>query len=329
MDNPQNPTQLAEKLLAYLRAELQIATLDYTEPLTQLQGGYETHTYRFQLARVNEFPQPLVLRLYPEMYGTHNAVWESTIQNILAEANYPVARVHWVCTDMTVLGGAFFIMDHIPGQLLTQTSMETVPQLLGKTHARLHQLDPEPLQTSLHDKGIDPYGYTIDSRFDWLASKVEKYPHLRAAVDWLFANRPPEPDQLAICHGDFHPNNILAAAGKITGVLDWPGFAVADPAFDVGCTLMLMTIPFNLLVTTTPALQGVNITNFVTHYLAAYESVRPLNRSSLDFYRVRRCVFALFQGLEGQEIWRHPLIVPDILAYIHQVTGIQIDTAGS
>jgi hypothetical protein len=35
-------------------------------------------------------------------------------------------------------------------------------------------------------------------------------------------------------------------------------------------------------------------------------------------------VLALIQGVEGQKVWQHPLIVRDLLAYIHDVTGIQI-----
>jgi hypothetical protein len=46
---------------------------------------------------------------------------------------------------MSILGGAFFIMDHLPGQLLVAAPPETVPGLLGKTHAELHNIDPDPL----------------------------------------------------------------------------------------------------------------------------------------------------------------------------------------
>jgi hypothetical protein len=59
-------------------------------------------------------------------------------------------------------------------------------------------------------------------------------------------------------------------------------------------------------------------------YLAAYRTHRPLDDTNLDYSRVRRCVLALVQGVEGQEAWQHPLIVRDLLAYILDVTGIQI-----
>jgi hypothetical protein len=52
-----------------------------------------------------------MLRLYPQFYGTRNAVLEKTTQNILAEEGLPVAHTCFICTDMTILGGAFLIMD--------------------------------------------------------------------------------------------------------------------------------------------------------------------------------------------------------------------------
>ena len=59
-------------------------------------------------------------------------------------------------------------------------------------------------------------------------------------------------------------------------------------------------------------------------YLAAYRAHRTLTGTNLDYYRVRRCVRALVEGAEGQEVWQHPLIVQDLLASIHQITNIQL-----
>ena len=47
------------------------------------------------------------------------------------------------------------------------------------------------------------------------------------------------PDGDAICHGDFHPDNILLCpSGPI--VIDWGGASSGDPAGDVGATSMLL-----------------------------------------------------------------------------------------
>jgi aminoglycoside phosphotransferase (APT) family kinase protein len=325
MHDVQDVTTLPDKLISYLRAQLGNPALDFVSPLTRLQGGYETSTYRFELdCALDEWSKPLVLRLYPQFYGPRNAIWESAVQNVLAGEGYPVARAHLVCTDVSVLGGAFFIMDHLPGQSLVAAPPEIVPGLLGKTHAELHNIDPGPLIEALDDKGIAEYDYRLTSRFDWLRDKADELPWIRPGVNWLLDNRPPEPGRPAVCHGDFHPLNILYADGKVTGVLDWPGFAVADPAFDVANSLVLITITCKHVAASMDGFPAVDWDRFADLYLAAYRTHRSLDGTNLGYYRVRRCVLALVQGFEGQQVWQHPLIVRDLLAYILDVTGIQI-----
>ena len=63
----------SENLIAYLRDQLNDPMIGYESPLTQLQGGFATRIYRFQLKGAQkEFAEPLVLRLYPEYYDTES-----------------------------------------------------------------------------------------------------------------------------------------------------------------------------------------------------------------------------------------------------------------
>lgn len=320
MRDPEKPLdQISDGLIEYLRDELRNPTTDYKVPLTQLQGGYETCTYRFKLSGVEqELAKPLVLRLYPRFYCTHNAVWESTIQNMLADTGYPVSRVYLTCTDMSVLGGAFFIMEFLEGELMMNTPFETIPGLLGKTHAALHDIDPEPLLSSLRERGLDERRYRFAGRLDALKDQASEYLWLCDAVDWLLENCPPEPECLSICHGDFHPLNILVRDGRITGVLDWPGFIVADPILDVANTVVLTMISAKHLLSLAEWETAVDM------YLDSYRAHRSLDLKYLDYYKVRRCVIALVAGASGQPVWQHPMIVKDLIAYTREVTGIRI-----
>jgi aminoglycoside phosphotransferase (APT) family kinase protein len=317
---------IADNLITYLRGELNDPKIGYDSPLTQLHGGQETYTCRFKLKGVpEELSKPLVLRLYPRFYGTGDAVWESTVQNVLADCGFPVPRVFFTCTDMSILGGAFFIMAYLPGELMMTAPIETIPELLGKTHAALHKIDPEPLIRSLKEGGIQENAYGLSNRLDWLFRKASKLPWLRDGADWLATRRPSDPDSLAVCHGDFHPLNILIDEGRVTGVLDWGGFIIADPVYDVGNTIMLTTIPIKQLGDTADMkFSAVDWDIAAQLYLDAYRSVRPLDGKHLDYYRVRRCVFALIQGVEGQVIWQHPLIVKDLVEYIYKITSVRI-----
>jgi len=324
---PTQKDQLNLKLLTYLRNQLNQQKITYhTEP-AQVHGGFETLIYRFQLKdATGQFTHPLILRLYPDWYGTGNAIWESTIQNVLIEAAFPVAKAHFVCTDLSVLGGAFFIMDYLPGEPMVMGPMESVPSLLGKNHAALHQIDPDPLVKAIHAAGIDQSGLFVKHRFQSFRKRAGEFPWLREAVEWLVENQPAQPDQLAICHGDYHPLNILVQDGEVTGVLDWSGFLIGDPAIDIGNTLVLITIPFKYVA---PSLgfdfSNVDFQDVAEAYLEAYQSVKRLDGTHLNYFRVQRCVNALIEGVQGQAVWQHPLIVKDLLEYIHTVTNLNID----
>ena len=325
MSTTQDQTRLAERFLSYLRSELANPGLELTSPLKRLQGGYETATYCFALRGLSGvWARPLVLRLYPEFYGPWNARWESLIQNVLVDQGYPVARVHLTCTDPSVLGGAFFIMEHLPGSLLVTAPPEHVPAALGEAHAALHELDPAPLVEALEAEGIEASRYRLAGRYDWLRRTGDEMPWIRDGVDWLMANRPSEPARLSVCHGDFHPMNILCVNGEVTGVLDWPGFVIADPALDVANSLVLMTIPAKHLITAPSGAPSLDWVGIEIPYLTAYQARRSLDVANLDYYRVRRCVMALIEGVERQKVWQHPGIVADLLAYVKQVTGISV-----
>ena len=71
---------LKQKLLTYLRNQLKDNEIRYQTEPAQVHGGFETRIYQFQLKGApGELTQPLILRLYPDWYGSGNAVWESTI----------------------------------------------------------------------------------------------------------------------------------------------------------------------------------------------------------------------------------------------------------
>lgn len=321
----QTTEQIAHSFLAYLRNELRDPTLDYADELTQLQGGYEAQSYRFALrGGQDRLPGPLVLRLYPARFGTENARWESTVQRVLAGRGYPVPEVYLTCTNLDILGGAFFVMAFLPGQTLMSAPPETMPVRLGKTHAALHQLDPMPLIEAFTARGIVADSYRLERRLQQLRGRVTHYPWLQTVVDWLFAARPPEPACLAICQGDFHPLNILVAGDRVTAVLDWPNFLLADPVLDVATTFVITTIPAKYLTADWPGFADVDWDQVGQQYLAAYEAEQPLDRTNLAYYRVHRAVHALLEGTEGQAVWQHPLVMQALMMEIRSVTGLAV-----
>jgi len=314
--------QLSDSLIAYLEAQLDNRSIGYETPLTPMRGGYETHMYRFRLSGVEgELSRPLALRLYAPHDGPGRAIWESTIQNALADEGYPVARAYLTCTDASILGGVFFIMALLPGELMMALPFETIAGLLGDSHAALHRMDPGPLARSLRERGFDERAYRLSRGLQLRSEAREaagRYPWLGAGVDWLVEHCPPEPERLSVCHGDFHPLNILVREGQITGVVDWAGLKIADPVLDIANTIVLMTVPVKHLF----ALPGVD--EIPQMYLDAYRAHRPLDLRYLDYYQARRCIIALIEGASGHQVWQMPRVVEDLVELVHNATGIRM-----
>ena len=99
-------------------------------------------------------------------------------------------------------------------------------------------------------------------------------------MSWLRERRPPEPGRRAICHGDFHPQNILSEGGAVTGVLDWPNALVADPTYDVASTRIILASDADRAVGSAGRARGVASfvrLMLVKRYLAGIRRRRPLD----------------------------------------------------
>ncbi len=319
--NEINAAKIAGKLLAYLRDELNDSSIEYDVPLTQLQGGFETVTYQFQLKGAQkELNQCLVLRLYPEYIAPEEVVWDSSVQNTLADTGYPVARTYLTCNDISILGGAFFIMDFLPGKPMMTAPIETVPNMLADIHVALHSIDPGPLIKSLNEQGFDENRYLFNTMFDAVAKLPKKLSWIRDTAEWMVDNRPPEPGRLAICHGDFHPNNILIQDGQVTGVLDWH-LTIADPAYDIAYSIQVITVHTKAVM---PNSEWARYEMLSQRYQESYQEQIPLDSAKLNYYRVVNSLRTLIGGFLGNQHLSHPLIVKNLIEFINKVTGIQV-----
>ena len=74
-----------------------------------------------------------------------------------------------------------------------------------------------------------------------LAARIAAGPLAPARRDALLAHLAALPDGAALCHGDFHPFNILGPAGD-ERVIDWADAAIGPPAADA-CTTCVLLAP--------------------------------------------------------------------------------------
>jgi Ser/Thr protein kinase RdoA (MazF antagonist) len=319
--------KLSSELIKYVRKELDSKSVDCLEPLTRLTGGYETLICRFQLSGADErLSKPLIIRLFAKNSDPNQPLKESVVQNTLADLGYPVPAVYFTCTDKTILGGAFFIMDYSEGETLENINvpLDQAVDVFGKLHASMHNINPDPILKIITEAGVDIRLLKLEGWLKGFRSYVNlNFNWLNEAVEWLFENRPSEPEILSVCHGDFHPGNLLFKDGKIQAVLDWSLFLLGDSAMDVANTIFLITIPSKLL---SPDLDTKRI---IEMYLKAYRKTRPLDETNIAYYVTVRSVRSLIDGARGHVLLGHPEMIQLLLASIYKNTGVNIKIPSS
>ncbi len=233
-------TELEARFRDHLRQALVEPGLEFAERPTPITGGFDTRIFAFRLAGVPPaFAGPLILRLLDGHSDPSRVLRERAIQNALVELGYPAPRVLRASAEATPLGGAFLIMDRLAGKPLPEVHFLGMGRVVAELQARLHGLDAESFLENLARDGLVPRSFTFEGYLGQLADRVTRrsLTGLARGIDWLVQQCPRLDGRRVICHGDFHPYNILMAAGAVTGVIDWPNAIVADPAFDVASSI--------------------------------------------------------------------------------------------
>ncbi len=334
-DDRAPPDELSRRLLTFLRERLGDTRVGYVEPPFRMPGGNLARVYRFRLRGApSGLDGALVLRLYPcvRRLGSSagdagqirrerdRVLRERVFLDTLAGAGYPVPRVHLAGADITILGGPFLILQFLAGDSMMSAPVEDLPDLLGAAHAALHRVDPEPAMRLFPGMGPDAprFRLDLDDELRALADWSRDRPLFRPAVAWLAANRPPDPPRPVICHGDFHPFNVLIRGGEVAGVLDWSDVAVAPAEMDVARSAMFVVF-FGRRIVPLRDPEGA-----ADAYLAAYRKHEPLDDRRLDFFRVWLAVLALINPGGGWPRWQQPGIPAELAAEIRRIAGVGI-----
>jgi aminoglycoside phosphotransferase (APT) family kinase protein len=276
---------------------------DYAGPLSveQFRGGQSNPTYR-----INTPARAYVLRRKPPgrlLPGAHAVDREARVQKALGPLGFPVPRIYGLCTDETVIGTAFYVMDYVQGRIFWDITLPEVTRAerpeyfdaMNATIARLHSIDYGSI-------GLQDYGRPGN----YLARQIERWakqyrsdveagsdPNMDRLIDWLSAHIPPGDDS-SLVHGDFRIDNMIyhPTEPRVLAVLDWELSTLGHPLADFAYHLL----PYRMPPTLRAGLLGADFAalNIPTEdeYVAAY--CRRTGRASipeLDVY----IVFGLFR----------------------------------
>ena len=256
---------------------------------------------------------PLILRVLSPAHDPLRALRERATQNTLATLGYPVPRVLTASADRGPLGAGFLVMERAAGRPLLEARRPGVGRTLAETHARLHALNAEALLRALDDEGraagwaFDRDSVGFESHLASLDRRIQEagLEGLADGMRWLRTRQPAERSARVICHGDFHPQNLLTLAGRATAVLDWPNVVVAPPEYDVAATRVILTqtpvglIPVPVVLRPIAAAARRLV---AARYLAVYRKLRPLDRARLPYFEAAGCMRGLVRTAEARVV---------------------------
>jgi aminoglycoside phosphotransferase (APT) family kinase protein len=237
-----------EALAAWLRPRIE--GLEATPELLQFGRGYSNLTYLVRFGA-----RELVVRRAPPgvtIKSAHDMGREHRILSALARVHdaWPKApRPLASCSDASVIGTAFYVMERVRGVILRAKTpaglvldapaMRRASEATCETLAEIHGIDWRAI--GLGDLG-KPRGYVERQVRGWTdryaKARTDDVPQVEKLASWLEARRPPE-SGATLVHNDFKYDNVVLTTdvGRVEAVLDWEMATIGDPLMDLGTAL--------------------------------------------------------------------------------------------
>ena len=251
----------------------------------------------------------------------HDMAREHRIISAVGQTNVPVPATLGLCTDETVNGAPFYVMNFVDGVVLDNAEKA---ELLDKSLRRSASFNLIDVLCELHDVDIDAVGLGNLAKREgyierqikrwstqWENSKTRELPEIDEVVR-LLSTKVPRQQDVSIAHGDFRFGNVLTdvATGRIAAVLDWELCTLGDPLADLGYIGVYWSDgPASALRANDPTPAG----GFTTYgeLVERYATKTGRDVSGVDYYVAFSC-------------WRLAVISEGVYArYLHGAMGNQ------
>uniref|UniRef100_A0A8C2SZ08 Acyl-CoA dehydrogenase family member 11 n=1 Tax=Coturnix japonica TaxID=93934 RepID=A0A8C2SZ08_COTJA len=206
--------------------------------------------------------QAYVLRKKPHgplLPKAHKVDREYHVQKALFSAGFPVPKPLLYCSDVSVIGTEFYVMQHVKGRIFRDASLPEVGPAersalylaMIETLAQMHSFDLRSL--GLQGYGRGP-GYCRRQVSTWKrqydAAAHTDIPAMNELAEWLANNVPLDDDEEALIHGDFRIDNIIfhPTEARVLAVLDWELSTTGHPLADLAYATQFYFWPTSLNV---------------------------------------------------------------------------------
>ncbi len=220
------------------------------------KGGQSNPTYKLITPSVEYVmrakPGP-VAKLLPSAHAIER---EFRVMQALHGTAVPVARMHVLCEDESVIGRAFYVMEFVQGRVLWD---QELPGMAPAERRELY-LELNRVLAALHsvpylERGLETYGkpgnYFERQIGRWSkqyqASITQPIPEMDKLIDWLPSHMPDSARAplTSIVHGDYRLDNVIfhPTEPRILAVLDWELSTLGHPLADFSYNCMAWHIP--------------------------------------------------------------------------------------
>jgi aminoglycoside phosphotransferase (APT) family kinase protein len=239
-----------ERLLAFIRQQLPEADEVALSELTRDEQGLSREHFVFDLKWSrggSEHNWPLILIRDGDRPGQTDRGKEFRLLRALERTTIPAPKPFWCDATGRWLKRPFIVMERVGGAVTPpfRIAYPDEPALRRKMADRfvdilgdLHSLDWRELGLDFLDvPDCESQGYAAHAMKLLEAAIeqpgiVEPHPTIERARSWCRAHTP-RTRRLALCHGDYKPDNVLHEDGRILAIIDWERARIGDPMADL------------------------------------------------------------------------------------------------
>jgi tRNA A-37 threonylcarbamoyl transferase component Bud32 len=241
-------------------------------------------------AEIFAWGEDKVLKLFREGWSTGTAEHEAKIARLVQETG---VNTPFLSEVLEIEGRAGLIYQRIDGPTML-FSLSHSPVKVRYFARKLAEL-----QVAIHARTATG----LPSQREKLHYAIANAPNLSSiGKKRLQAQLDTMPDGTSICHGDFHPDNILLSAhGPV--IIDWTNASQGNPLADMAHSYMVMS--FGPIPPGTPSVQKAVISIFrrlmVSSYRRHYLNFHPDTKGELPHWFALAAAARLAERIPGEE----------------------------
>ena len=233
----------------------------------QFKGGQSNPTFKLSVGG-QPHGQHYVLRTKPApaaklLPSAHAIEREYRVMDALQKHGFPAPRQYALCTDESVIGRAFYVMECVEGRVLWDQSLPGMtPAQRGEIYDEMNRVIAALHTVKFAERGLAGYGKPgnyfdrqigrwskqYKASADGAGPMSQPIPEMEKLVEWLPAHIPAaarDESMVSIVHGDYRLDNLMFHADqpRIIAVLDWELSTLGHPLADFSYHCMAWNIP--------------------------------------------------------------------------------------